>query len=185
MDDCEICGGARKIRLPIRRKLSMRPAMNAKIELEESSREYACPECSEVADDNSVMVAFAQEDYPAQYAKDPQFMEYLHRSMVPALAARLIADGFVRFVDGPEDKNMMRKSLRGYVGVVAVGAAKRIEDRINERQWEMAEKIIQEAADAVQHWGSHYTGRSGPINKSDAVRQIFDALKTAKSKKVA
>jgi hypothetical protein len=179
--DCDICGGRGKIRLPVMHKLSMR-AYNAKIEMHESSREYACPECSEAADDNRVMVAGAMEMTRLDLADEPQYAEHCKRAMVHRIADLLIRDGFVRFVDGATDKMMRTKELRAYVGVVAVGAAKRIEDRINERQWEMAEKVIQEAADAVQNWGSHYTGRAGPINKSDAVRQIFDALKMAKAK---
>ena len=182
--DCDICGGRGKIRLPVMHKTSMRPAANAKIELAESSREYACPECSEIADDNRVMVMGAQEEYSAHLAKEPQFMERIHGYLARPIAEMLIRDGFVRFVDMPIDETRMTKATRAYVGVVAVGAAKRIEDRINERQWEMAEKVLHEAADAVRNWGSHYTGRGGPINKDDAVRQMFEVLKIARAKPV-
>lgn len=185
--DCDICGGAGKIRLPVRSApdaSAYRPRSIAIKHIGESSREYTCPECSEVADDNRVMILGTQEEFPAEVAKEPAIMDSIRRGMVRPLADMLIRDGYVRFYDGPQSDYGMRKSLRAYVGVVAVGAAKRIEDRINERQLEMAEKVIQEAADAVRNWGSHYTGRSGPINKDDAVRQMFEVLKMAKAEPV-
>lgn len=183
--DCDICGGAGKIRLPVRSAPSASAYRQHSIAIKsplESSREYACPECSEIADDNRVMIMGAQEEYAAELADHPEIADQIRRGMARPLADMLIEKGFVRFCDGPQSDYRMRKSLRAYVGVVAVGAAKRIEDRIAERQWEMAEKVLQDAADAVRHWGSSYSGRSGPINKDDAVRQMFEVLKMAKAK---
>lgn len=186
--DCDICAGAGKIRLPVRKAFSaygMTRDDTARIRHEDSSREYACPECSGVADDNRVIVMGAQEEYAAELADHPEIMEQIRRGMARPIADMLLRGGFVRFVEGPQTDFGMRKSVRAYVGVVATGPAKRIEDRITERQWEMAEKVLQEAADAVRHWGSSYSGRSGPINKDDAVRQMFEVLKMAKAKPAA
>lgn len=183
--DCDICGGRGKITLPVRLHASacrMPSTDTARIRYEESSREYACPECSEVADDNRIMVAHAHQEFPAHYARDPGFMEHVRRSMAPVLADLMIKDGFVRFADGREDVPNMTRSLHAYVGVVAVGAAKRIEDRINERQFDVADEVIKAASAEIRHWGSAFSGPEGNIGKGHAVETMLNALKAIKAK---
>lgn len=184
-DDCDICGGSGKIRLPVMSKPDLsayRPSsISLKARMEESSREYSCPECSDVADDNRVMVMGAQEEFPVELAKDPAVMDSIRRGMARPLAAMLVEKGFVRFADGSPTGHPWRGSLRAYVGVVAVGAAKRIDDRISERQFEVADRVIKEAAAQIRHWGSAYSGPEGNISKGHAVEEMLRALETAKA----
>lgn len=184
--DCDICGGRGKIRLPVLSNPDASAYRQRSIAIQhvgESSREYTCPECSEVADDNRVMVAWSQQEYPAHYDRDPDFMRSLEIATARHLADLMIKDGYVRFVEDPVRDDRMTKALRAYVGVVAVGAAKRIEDRISERQFDVANEVIANAAEQIRFWDSRYTGPEGHINKGQAIGEMKAALMAAKQRR--
>jgi len=174
--DCEICRGAGKVRLPISLRLMAAASLEmAPSEPVESSREYPCPECSDVVRLERVQAA-REETLVASYIKEPRFIEHVQHVLAHQLAGFLLKHGYIKFERGPEDTQQMRFAMRATVGVVRPGQLDNLEERIAERQTEVAQEVVGEAQRQIDNWGSYYG--HADILKRDAMRFVGEALQT-------
>ncbi len=179
--DCDICGGPGKVRLPIRfRALAF--SIDEEPKMVDSSREYPCPECADVTRLERVQAA-REETFAATYIKEPGFLDHVRRGLAHQLAGHLLEHGYIKFERGPQDEQNMRFQMRGTVGVVRPGQLDNLEERIAERQVEVAQEVANEAVKQINNWGSHY-GHS-EILKRDANRMVGDAIKIVLDKRAA
>lgn len=179
--NCDICGGAEKVRLPIRFR-AMAFTADLAPTMTESSREYPCPACADTTRLERVQAA-REETLVASYIKDPGFVDHVRRGLAHQLASHLLERDYIKFERGPEDEQNMRFRMRATVGVVRPGQLDNLDERISERQTEVAQEVIAEAERHINNWGSYYGQQS--ISKDQATREVREALGTVLKNRAA
>lgn len=177
MRDCPVCGGRRKIRLPLIFPVSaLAPSRRdmSPSTIEATSKEFACPECSPSASEEKVAIL----EFGAEVAaiREPGYDDHARKQVAHLLVHELLSRGMIRFQRGDVDEFDRSYRLQGRVGVVSTSVVASMEDRIAARQQEVAREVALRAADEVSRWGSHYTGNEGPIHKSTAIDAINRAM---------
>ncbi len=172
MKTCDVCRGARVIRLPFYRSVVAFEVTAPK--LEESHREYACPECSGIAKEDRIAVLDTHSEV-STHIDDPGFQEHARRQAAHMLVEHLLKGGFIDFTQGRSDPQKMTRSLVATLGVVAKGPVASIEQRATERGMALANAVADEAINQIDNWGSYY-GRP-VIGKSEATDFIREAMK--------
>lgn len=179
--DCDICGGAEKVRLPIRFR-AMAFTDDPEPTMAESSREYPCPACADTTRLERVQAA-REETLVASYIKEPDFISHIRKGLAHQLVSYLLEHDYIKFERGPEDEQNMRFQMRATVGVVRPGQLDNLEERISERQTEVAKEVIEEAEHRINNWGSHYG--HADILKRDATRMVREAINSVLKKRAA
>lgn len=176
-----VCRGSRKIRLPLHYPVQARyePSFDAieAAEAFQASKEFPCPECSPKVPEERVAVLEVGAAISAFHDDNPDYTEAAKRTLAHSVAHELLRGGFIQFHKGPTDKFSMRYELTGRVGVVSTSVVASMEERIAERQTEVAKEVAARAAEEVAVWGSFYTGNEGSITKTQAIDAIERAVK--------
>jgi hypothetical protein len=170
--DCDICQGRKKIRLPIYRR-AMAFSADVLPDPVESSREYPCPECADVTRIERVQ-AVRQETFAPAYINDARFIDHVRSGLARQIGAFLMDNGYIKFERSPDDEKYMRFAMRATVGVVRPNQLDNLEERIAERQTEVASAVVQEAERQINNWGSYY-GHAA-IDKDQATRFVRESL---------
>lgn len=179
--DCEICCGRGTVRLPIYRRATAFVADLAPT-IEESSREYPCPECSEAVPFARVGVVDAIKAMDTRI-DDPKYIEHVKRTAAHSLIDQLINGGYLKVESGPANTAEMRQEFRITLGVVSQKQVATLEERVAERQIEIAQETAAEAEHQINNWGSYYG--HADILKRDATRMVREAIKTVLTKRAA
>jgi hypothetical protein len=160
------------------------PSMVDDLKMTESSREYPCPECS--AGDlphERLMAVKISRDGPDHLANDPRFLEIMAGGMARALGDEMLKRHLIRFERSPVDQSTGRFEVKATIGVMAPGRVAKFEERVAERQFEVAEAIVVAAEEEVRNWGSYYRGRTGgSVEKWQAIEWLQAALKKVREK---
>lgn len=179
--DCEICQGCGTISLPIYRRASVTPISAASI-MEESSRRYPCPECSEAVPFARIGVIGAIQAVDTRI-DDPKYIEHVKQSAARSLLGEIIKGGYVKTESAPPNNREMRQEFRVTLGVVSQKQVATLEERIAARQIEIANEVAEEASLQIGNWGSFYG--HADILKRDAVQMVRDSIKTVVAKRAA
>jgi hypothetical protein len=178
---CLVCRGERKIRLPLYRPVTLRFDPEAAIAVDESYREYPCPECAPTVPPERIRVLEANFQADTRYEGEPGYRKHLIRTGVNAIA-RLIEDGgFIRFQEGKPDRVELKRGYRMTVGVVAPKVTAGIDAQNVQKQDAFAQDFLTIAADKIENWGSHY-GHSEFLMQ-DEKRLLDAALSIAKRRR--
>lgn len=178
--DCEVCCGRGKIRVPVYGRVMAFDPLAAET-MTESSREYPCPECSEVVPVERLAVTAERRFIFSEPENDPQFMEAMKRQMAHALIDGLLEKDLVKFERGPTDTTQMRFEMRMTTAVVSPHQVATLQERVAEHQEALAREVMAEASRQISNWESHYTGTEGHIQKAQAVDSVREALRTVLS----
>lgn len=148
--ECDICRGCRVIRLPVYRPLTVTYAkLDAPLELGESSREFPCPQCCETVKVGQVG-AIREETFGAsQLRNDPGFIDHVKGWLVSAIGAQLLKSGYINFQSGPDSD--FKFQMVATVGMVHPSKLDTLEQRIAERQAEVAKEVANEAARQIDN----------------------------------
>lgn len=186
MDKCEICRGSRRIRLPRYIPLTVEvldapmPSM-----IDNPYKEYPCPECS--AGDNAPyerleIITSHSEGRSEIQQRHPGFMEALRYGTVRKMAEEMLRRGLIRFEESKPDHRGIF-ALRGTLGVVAPAKVAEFEERVRERQFEVAAGLVEANIEEIANWGSYYNGREGgSVGKWQAVEWLQEAFKKVREK---
>lgn len=180
--DCEICCGRRTMRLPIHRR-----AMAFSVDAEppepvEGAREFPCPQCCEVVTVGQVS-ALREETFAASYIDDPRFIGRVKENLALQIGSQFLKSGYVKFRRGPNDSRKMRFQMVATVAAVHPSKLDTLEQRISERQTEVAQEVAAEAKAQIDNWGSFYG--HADILKRDARQMVDDAIKIVMAKRAA
>lgn len=168
---CEICRGARFIRLPIYRSVGTAPDPN---EMVAAAREYPCPECSVSVPESRIQAVSHQNMVTLEVAQDPRFVASVENNLAHRLLQTIIADSLIRYERSPDDTKTMAFTVRATIGVVSPKRVASMEERVAERQAEVAREVVDVAIAWIANWNSHYDGQF--ISKSQATASIKEAL---------
>lgn len=173
---CDICRGIKSIRLPVHHNASAlyKEHSAAVAPVSNSYRDYPCPECSPKVSEENVSVYSTQHDIDSRIPPAER-AHYVMRQAAHMMADKLQESGHMKTVVGPLDTSRMTYPVRTTLGVVSQSFVASMEDRIIERQAEVAEQVVSAAIAKVNHWGSTY-GHQG-IYKVQAIDSIREALK--------
>lgn len=183
MDECGICRGRRTIRLPFYRPVVLEDVAGFSLpaDVDALSREYPCPECCSGSYVPFTRLGAIKEKVEgnAVYSSDPRFMESMRRGVVVAMADRMLRDGFVTFEQSAPDYRGYF-TLRGTAGVVHPRHVAKFEERVAERQFEVAAALIEQTESDINIWGSHY--RVDEVKKSQAIAWLREAFNKVRRK---
>jgi len=176
MEKCPVCRGSRRIKLPLYHPVSAAyDSGPIDVDVRPSSKEFACPECApQVPEERVAILEFGAM---VQSVDDPRYEDAVRKQAAHTLVDSILRKGFIRFRKGSVDEFNMRYEMTGRVGLVSPSVVASMEERIAERQKEVAEEVAARAAAEIGLWGSHYTGDEGPIHKSTAIDAIRRAAK--------
>jgi predicted amidophosphoribosyltransferase len=181
---CPVCRGSGRIRLPLYRDVvpSFEYRHDIPALIEESSREYPCPECK--ADSAPFeRVQTIAESYDVVTDAMPKINEAVRYSLARKLAEWLLEHGMITFEIGEPSYVYYRRGMtpiRGTLSVVAPKHVMTMQERIEKRQFEVAESLVQEAEGGINNFGSYYGHVS--LSKDQACRQVREALGAVKAK---
>ncbi len=173
--DCEICQGRGVVRLPIYSRLSA-VYFQSELTVEQmprpSSREYGCPECGLAVNEGKVAVLDAHvmvdTRAPAEYEV------HARRNAAHRLVDMLLERDYITFSTYEHNSRDLKRPVVATLAVVSKGAAAAMEERLRQRQDQLAKAVADEAIKQIDNWGSHY-GRAA-VSKEDAGRFIRVAL---------
>lgn len=186
MKTCEICDGARTIRLPVRRRLvddiltprdAARPLTAT--EIAQSYRTFPCPACADAVHEDriKVLTTGAEMWLELEYENDERYREYCRQQLAHQLVGELLRDRMITFETGRLDKRTIKRQFVATLGVVAPQAVENIQTRILAGAQRIANKVVELAGQRILQWGSAYSGASGPIEKAKALVEIKGAFK--------
>ncbi len=182
MATCEICGGARVVHFHRRQPLkAVARGDSAPTDADQVQvATYPCPECAASVSFDRVQISTASTSQiiDRRMAADEQFMDAVRRDAAFALVDHLMRDGFITFAvrrsPGDPDEFTERVAHTAKVGVLAPKVVATLEERVAERQSEVATEVVDEAISDIRNWGSDFGWTS--IDKEQAYRSIKDAL---------
>ncbi|MGV1912104.1 hypothetical protein G6K96_21450 [Agrobacterium vitis] len=177
--DCEICGGQGTIKLARRLSPGLAVRLSAALIQEvrhDTSKTFPCPECADATDHARVSIIEASIDVDERYASDAQYVEFIEEDLTNHIAHEFRKGGFLRFSSAEPSDRFMKKSFRATLGVVSQNDVATIEQRALAKMKEFLGSVAAQAEANISHWGSHYTGDSGPIRKADAIRFMKEAF---------
>lgn len=171
---CDICGDAGFIRLPIQRTLSVIEDDSATPCLEQSSRQYSCPECSTGLPVSGLQIISGSISIPEVHVDG-------NRHRITIQLARTVADkiaraGLMRLEEIPTESFMGKEiTFQGSLGIVSPDHVGMMEERIKENDRDTASALAHACYGEINAWGSAYSGSEGNISKG----QARDAVKRA------
>jgi hypothetical protein len=180
--DCEICQGRGTIRLPIYRRAKLAVSISAASVIDESSRQYPCPECSETVPYARVGIVGALQSIDTRI-DDPKYINHVKDACAHSLVDKIINGGYLKVESGPVDDKEMRQAFRITLGVVSQQQIATLEERVAKQQIDIAREVATEAAALINNWGSYYG--HADILKGDAIQFIDDAIKTVLARRAA
>lgn len=117
-----------------------------------------------------------EETFVASYIDDPSFLDHVKEGLACAIGAQLLKSGYIKFRRSLNDLRELRFEMVATVGVVHPSKLDTLEQRIAERQSEVAQEVACEAVNQIDNWGSYYG--HAEVLKHDARRLIGEALKS-------
>lgn len=172
---CPICRGDRRIKLPLYRQSVATWSTDEAMAMEESSRIYLCPECSPKSTEENVALLKYEATAAIQYEGEPGYQEHVYANLANNLAYALLRDGHIKFTSLPADKTNLTRLTKATLGVVSANVVASMEDRIAERQLEVAAKLVPAASRKIRIWGSYYGDTH--VSKDQAIESVIDAFK--------
>ena len=177
---CDICRGSGTVLLPIYRQMRVVPDTR-KTEREDTARSYPCPECSRYIPQQRVaVVQFLSLVHTG--IQEPESLAAVRKEAAHGLVEELLKAGLISFERGPDDTVRCTFPVRATVGVVSSTDVASLEQRVAARQEEFAQDVIRTAARKIRYWGAEFYGEEGPIGKSQAIDELFAALKNGRTR---
>ncbi|AZO29390.1 hypothetical protein [Mesorhizobium sp. M1B.F.Ca.ET.045.04.1.1] len=106
-----------------------------------------------------------------------EYEEYVRKSLAHDLVDLIFRSGHITFTKDKPDEGTMTETIRATIGIVSAATVASMEERIAERQMELASKLVGAAAEEIRVWDSYYTGDGGNISKGQAVDAVSRAFK--------
>ncbi len=175
--DCIVCRGAKTVRLPVYvMAVADFDPYSAPVACEPGHREYPCPECSAGVPYERLGLVKGSRDAGAG---DGRYLAAVRLSLARELATVMVERGMIRFEqDKPDWRGIFQ--TRAVVGVVAPSVVATFEERVAERQFEVAQAVVEATEAEISNWGSFYGIQT--VNKSEAVGWMRQALQKVKAR---
>jgi hypothetical protein len=176
MYNCEICGGSGIVRFPIRKKLNTYPEDYSTIR-PISIREYPCPECSEKIPLDKIEIVQVEEHIPLEYKTNFDLLEYIKHSMAAQIGDFLYKEEMITYTNRKDLLNRS-KSIRAKLGILSPRQVKTFEEKVRERQIDVATSLVNEVVQSIRNWGSVYD--LADISKTQVIRFLYETLDKVK-----
>jgi len=168
--DCEICCGTGRIRLPVYRRLTaVPPKIEDAVTLDEVSRFYPFPECSDLVPLERVETITWHTHLDSRI-ESPDFERHARGTLAAQLVGKLSERQLIAFEEGHSNPHSLRKALVASVNALSPRQAATIEERIARRQYDVARLVADRARILIGEWAP------GALTKEVAKREIDRAL---------
>jgi hypothetical protein len=185
---CEVCEGRRSIRLPLRRMLSVAAfdpaAYIPEAVVQASFKDYPCPECVQRVPYSKLQsikcMTFVDEEQIRTPDAKKWWRENAEKILSRQITDGLLSKGLLKIRD-LEPTPYHSRAVCATVCVVAPNDTIELEERIAERQMDVADEFAKEAKRLIDNWGSFY-GQTD-ILKCDARREIDAAIRNVRDRR--
>lgn len=187
-NDCDICGGSRKIELPVIPKFVVtekEPGHTVGATITCGTREFPCPQCQRYAAEDRVRIyetTHRMRIYetthrmPGHLLSPNEVAERgAKRSIARQIGDAMLADGMIRF-DWREVPEIREKYLKAKTAVVSPSVVASIEERSKDLAEKFARFVVNSAVNEIALWDAENSGIRGPITKPDAIVAVKAAL---------
>lgn len=181
---CEICQGSKRVRLPVYHRTGVREHHSDvhAIHMRDSFRDYPCPECQARVPESAVTILQRRDVVRIPMGDQEDCRRHVERNIAQAFVQAILEAGHMQFTWDDREKDLDgRLVVWSRIGVVSRQAVATIEDRVKSYRQIFAETLVKKATRKILHWGSHYTGATGPIEKGMAARFVEDALEEVRA----
>ncbi len=137
-------------------------------------RTFPCPECGDTVPLERVAVLDTHTMVDSMYVGHEDFERWAMESVAHQMVDHLLREGYIAFEKGRVSFCETAFPLVATLGVVSRGQVKKFEDRIAERQGQVARAVVLEAIRQIDNWGL-YNQRSS-ISKSTVVNLLWKSL---------
>ena len=178
---CPVCSDRRRIRLPLMRVVSVvQPSSDMMPTIEETSREYDCPECVKKIKTErfEAVKLMSWMDGAMPEEQKVWWRENAVKLMGRMIAEKLLEDGMIEFKKIEPDV-YHDEGIQGTIYVALPQHWEPIEERIAERQMVVADEVAAESKRLIDNWGSYFG--HAEILKQDARREIDEAVRHVKN----
>lgn len=188
-EQCDICRGRGVIGVPVYRPLRTSRIFDSdvtKAELGEGWRDFACPQCAPKVAEHSIAFVQAEISIDPRYEDQDGYAALVRRDLLHAIAevlAREQSDGFLVTERGPLGEFSGRIPLTGTIGVVSKTVIASMEQRIAERQMEVAAEVVERVAGLIRMWGRERYIEPENIPKLAALGLLDKAVDDVKRKR--
>lgn len=178
MTECPVCRGARFVRLPLYHPATFTEVDSGPLGSCEAYREIACPDCTDQVPFNRLgVLKEVKAIEQTGTLEEAQIRGIPTRQAVHAMVDRIMRDGLMAVEKVPTTRGYQ---LRCTLGVVAPHHVATFEERVAERQFEVANEVAEDAAREIEVWGSYYGQQT--IHKSQALQSIAAALRKVRDR---
>lgn len=179
---CDVCEGRKTIRLPVlQRMVTFTDTPEEPPELMAAYRDYPCPECTEQIPYTRLGVLREVSSIERQSRlNEAQITDILTRQAAHAMIDRIIRD---RLLTVEKVETVRGYELRCTLGLVAPKHVATLEERVAERQMEVAEELVRENIKEINNWGSFYGIPT--VGKWQSIEWLQAALKKIREKRGA
>jgi len=139
-------------------------------------REYPCPECGYKVPQEHIHIVEVRDVLDVKYMKDPKYEDHVKGTIALSMGDFMYKNKLITFEKREEQLPEMVVPLIGKVGVLTKRQTKTFEQRVFERQMEVAQEVARVAIISIRHFGSLYDGGKGSIQKDVATGFIAEAL---------
>lgn len=182
MIECRTCHGSRFVRYPREIQPLVSPDLPSVSEMMDIAEYRApCPDCAGgPIPQTRLMIVKQSSQVPAQIWHEAKTA--IARSASAQFGATLFDKGLITIEQGEPDYRGVIP-LRFTIGVVAPMHVASFEERVRERQFEVADAAVDAVIEEIANWGSFYHGRSGgSVSKDQAVDWLRGAVKKFKAR---
>lgn len=184
-DYCPVCRGDKRIHLPLYHQVCAVEAddLGKLPVIDENSRYYDCPECVKKVPYRRVTATKVMAFMDSLQTNDRDkalWREYAMRSMVRTITEKLIREGVIQFEPTAPDA-YHPEGICATIRAVMPKDVATFEERVAERQMDIATEVAEEAKRRIENWGSYYTIHS--IAKDEAHRQISNAVEHVRERR--
>lgn len=189
-EDCDICGGFGRIRLPVRAKMVFRTADYASpiARTDDSVREFACPHCTKPKREH-IKLFGVEVPYRGEIKdRHPDYEARVMQDAVMKLGAAAFKEGLFtverRQLEKSETAFGESHAMRVTVGFVQKLTVEKLDVErkayAKEQISKVLDDVVRDACKEIATWGSAYNGTA--IHKHQAADAIDGAAKRALQK---
>lgn len=183
--DCLVCCGRGSVTLAHIQPMTvaMVSGDDPGCQWERRSADYPCPACAlKVSMDETATFA-ADTKIATEWLEEPRALQCAKESATHRIAVKLVELGMVTFDIAKAKDPWKPSTVTAVLGVISPKATASVEERIAERQLDVAQEIANTAKAKISHWGSYYSGNDGGISKGLAMSYVDEAVRDVKARR--
>lgn len=170
---CDVCQGRRTIVLPLYPRIDYSKLPERELVIDASRKTFPCPQCGDAAPVDRVLHLGYDSQFPENERDTPAMEAASRKAIALEMGKRLLDAGLITF--RTRNRGIEGFTVEGKIAVVSPKTCATLEERIAERQMDVAKELAAEIQRQIANWGSAYDRDN--IGKATAGYLIGESVK--------